>query len=144
MTLLLDHDLDIARWTAVRLGVDTLNRLASAIGVLDEDGVVIGGCVLHNWSRYDMELSYYGPGTMTVGMLKIIAQNVVDAGCHRLTLRCSRRDSKRLVPGYLKLGFRYEGCQERLYGPTREDDAMLYGLVADRAERFLRRMKKAA
>ena len=57
--ILVGHDAEVLAWVAARLPTDFL-RVLAAIGVLDgEPGAMelVGGVVLHNWSKYDIEMS---------------------------------------------------------------------------------------
>ncbi len=117
------HDADVCRWIADRLGVNLYSVLA-AIG-LARDGVLVGGGVLHNWSMYDIELSYVG--RLTAGMVRALTDAALQSGVIRVTLRTARRNPIRRSVG--KFGFAYEGIQRRLYGPTKADDAIFYGLM---------------
>lgn len=145
-SLVYGHDKEIAGWIATNRGI-TVYGLCRAIGVIDSQGIVVGGAVLHNWSKHDMELSYCGPGTVSAGMVRALAMIAfVEAEVTRVTLRVARRN-KRLRVSLVRFGFKYEGIQERLFGPHRGDDAILFAMLADKAKRFLPRpqmMQRAA
>lgn len=130
--ILTGHDAEVAAWVAGHLDAD-LYRIHSAIGVIEdrEDATseLIGGAVLHNWSKYDIEMSYFGPMTFSPNMGRAIAEAALAAGVQRMTIRI-RRSARRLGAHLMAAGWRYEGIQRRLYGPEKADDAILYGMLA--------------
>lgn len=117
------------------LGV-TADSLYTTIGVLDESGALLGAGMLHNWRKYDIELTWYGERTMSRRVVQEIAKAVGEAGCHRMTIRVPRGHRKTLV-SLPRLGFKYEGTQRRLYGPRKSDDAILFGILLSEGQRFL-------
>lgn len=119
--------------------------LYTTIGVLDENGTLLGGGMLHNWTRYDMELTYFGQETMSRRVFQKIAGALEEADCHRLTIRVPRGQRKTLV-SLPRLGFKYEGTQRRFYGPRKADDAIAFGILASEWVRYLPRaeLRKAA
>ena len=130
--ILTGHDAEVLAWVAERLPVQFLGVLA-AIGVLDGEAggqmALVGGAVLHNWSRYDIEMSYFGPMTFSPNMGEAIARAALEAGVQRMTIRIPRRASK--IGRFLTAqGWHWEGIQRRLYGPTKADDAIMYGMLA--------------
>lgn len=131
--IILDQPREVAAWVGTRLDSD-LFRVWSAIGLVRR-GELVGGGILHNWSKYDMELSYFG--VVTAGMVRALMESAKAAEVARVTVRIARRN-KRLGRGLEKLGFRWEGIQRRLYGTTKADDALMYGLMLD--TRAVRRM----
>ncbi len=133
--ILLAHDAEVAAWVSAKLDAK-LGMIWAAIGLLDAAGTLVGGGVLHNWTRYDIELSYVG--RLTAGMVRALTEAALQAGVIRVTLRTARNNSVRRSVG--KFGFAYEGIQRRLYGPTKADDAIFYGLMLP----TVNTMKKAA
>lgn len=134
---LLGHDEIVARWVEERMGLKFLG-LGGAIGVLDEAGKLIGGHVLHNHSKYDVELTSYGPESFSPTLVRLIAFLAYrDLDCRRMTARVPRRN-KPLVRALPKFGFRHEGLVRRLYGLSRMDDALLFGMLESEATRFLK------
>ncbi len=129
--ILVGHDAEVLAWVAARLPTD-FHHVLAAIGVIDgEPGemVLVGGAVLHNWSRYDIELSVYGPMAFSPPLGRAIAEAALAAGVARMTIRIPRRAS-RLGRFLTAQGWHWEGIQRRLYGPTRADDAIMYGMLS--------------
>ena len=134
----------IVDWLKDRLNAQ-VEGLYTTIGVLDENGALLGGGMLHNWTRYDMELTYYGQDTMSRRVFQKIAEAGEEANCHRMTIRVPRGHRKTLV-SLPRLGFKYEGTQRRFYGPRKADDAIAFGILASEWTRFLPKaeLRKAA
>ena len=90
-----------------------------ALGILSSDGKVVGAALFQNFNGSNVELSYCGPKTLTLGIVRALAQVIVthfDAA--RLTVVTSKRN-KAFMRGLLKIGFKLEGHQRCFYG--RED-----------------------
>lgn len=139
--LLFGHDRVVAEWVGKNLEIEFRN-IVFAVGTLDPRGRLTGGGVLHDHSRYDVELTCFGPGAMRAALFRALARlTFVELECLRCTLRIPRRRG-RLVGGALKLGFKHEGLVRRLYGPHRADDAIIMGLLRRDAGRFLGEVKE--
>ena len=113
--LLIGNDEQVANWTYSTFNIFP-QPVDKALGIIDKAGNLIGGILFQNFNGVNVELSYYGPYTITVGICRIIAQIAIshfNAG--RLTVVTSRRN-KRLIRGLCKIGFRLEGIQKCLYG----------------------------
>jgi RimJ/RimL family protein N-acetyltransferase len=64
-----------------------------------------------------VEVSYYGKGTMTPGIIKCIARILISTfKVARVTVTVSRKN-RRFMKALRKLGFGIEGVQRRFYGP---------------------------
>lgn len=134
--ILTGHDAEVLAWVAERLPTD-FHHVLAAIGVLDgEPGemTLVGGAVLHNWSKYDIEMSYFGPMSFSPPMGRAVAEVALAAGVERMTIRIPRRASK-LGRFLTAQGWKFEGTQRRMYGPNKADDAIMYGML--RGEGFL-------
>jgi RimJ/RimL family protein N-acetyltransferase len=95
-----------------------------AIGVLEE-GYLVAACMFHAHNGPDVELSYYGPKTLTLDIVKGLARIAVEyLGVSRITARTSR-GNKIMTRGIKKVGFEYEGIRKCGYG---DQDAIMYGL----------------
>lgn len=121
--LVVGHDADIAAWA-----FHTFNfaptQFCMAIGIANEKGMV-GCCMFHAHNGPDVELSYYGPNTLTLDLVKGLAKIAVEhLGVSRITARTSR-SNKMMTRGIKKIGFEYEGIRKCGYG---NQDAVMYGL----------------
>jgi RimJ/RimL family protein N-acetyltransferase len=102
------------------------------LGIANEDGLV-GACLFHAHNGPDVELSYYGPNTLTLSIVKRIAKIAVEyLGVSRITARTSR-SNKMMTRGIKKIGFEYEGIRKCGYG---NQDAVMYGLYGKNLARL--------
>ena len=121
--LLLNYDDQVAQWA-----FNTFNyaptKYDMAIGIVENDRIV-GAALYHAWNGPDVEISYYGPQTMTLGIIKALARVAVNhLGVSRITARTAK-SNKAITRGIKGLGFEYEGIRHNAYGGA---DAVMYGL----------------
>lgn len=131
--LLIDNDQAVADWTYRYFNIFP-QPIDKALGIIDKSGKLIGGILFQNFNGVNVELSYYGPCTITLGICRIIARVAIshfNAG--RLTVVTSRRN-KRLIRGLVKIGFRLEGAQRCFYGHLDNKKNTAVRLVAFREE----------
>lgn len=117
------QDVHIAKWA-----FETFNfaptQFNMAVGIANEKGLV-GACMFHAHNGPDVELSYYGPNSLTLDIVKGIAKIAVEyLGVSRITARTSR-SNKTITRGIKKIGFEFEGIRKCGYG---NQDAVMYGL----------------
>ena len=121
--LLYGYDAEVADWTFKTYSMSPVHY-DMAVGIMD--GISIVGSVM--WSSYrghDIEISYYGPKTMTLGIARECARVAIDHfGVSRVSARTSR-SNKTMTRGVKKIGFEYEGILHNAYG---DHDAVMYGL----------------
>ena len=114
--LLLHNDRQVAAYLFpryVREGVRV--SYDAAVGILT-DGELTGGILLQSWNGFNVELSYYGPRTLTLGVTRCLARYLLSAfNPSRVTVTVNRK-RKNLMRGLRKLGFAVEGTQRRFYG----------------------------
>ncbi len=127
--------IDPGAWAAHNLGVDFYG-VHAVFAVRNEAGDLVGCAVLHDRTKYDVELSYYGPRTVTLGLLKAVSISALEAGMIRITNKCSARD-KRMARHYTKLGLQYEGRMKDHRGPGH--DTLIYAARAPLLLKFARR-----
>lgn len=120
---MLGNDEWIANWTTQRFGYGPA-RYDMAIGIVNDEEL-IGSAMLHAYNGHDVEVSYYGPQTIDLGVMRKLARLCVDnLGVSRITVRTAR-NNKTMTRGITKLGFKYEGIKHFGYGKY---DAIMYGL----------------
>ena len=86
-----------------------------AIGLI-RDGKLVGTVLLHGWNGSNLELSYSGISTLSVGVMRALARYMLAKfNLARLTV-ITRKRNRRLVKSIQKLGFRLEGAQRCYYG----------------------------
>jgi len=130
-TFLLGHDVEVATWA-----FNTFNfhptQFCMAVGIL-ENGTLVAACLFHAHNGPDVELSYYGPNTLTLGIVQGIARIAVEKlGVSRITARTSR-SNKMMTRGIRKVGFEFEGVRKCGYG---DQDAIMYGLYGKNLARL--------
>lgn len=112
--LLLDCDRQVADYLFTK-HVRPRMQYDAAFGIIT-DGVLTGGILLQSWNGFNVELSYYGYGTVTAGILRCLARLLVlKFDPARVTVTVSRK-SRRVMKALPKLGFHLEGVQRRFYG----------------------------
>jgi RimJ/RimL family protein N-acetyltransferase len=113
--LLIDHDQAVAKWAYSTFNIyeQPVNK---SLGVVDSNGKLVGAILFQNFNGVNLELSYYGHRTLTLGITRVIARIALGHfNASRLTVVTSRRN-KRLIRGLIKIGFRLEGTQRCFYG----------------------------
>lgn len=86
-----------------------------AIGLLVNNSLQ-GAIIFHCFNGSNVELSYYGKATLTVGVARALAQFSIAAfNPSRVTIITSKRN-KRYIRSFQKLGFKLEGTQHCFYG----------------------------
>ncbi len=114
-TLLIGEDAAVSEWAfkTFNLYKTPVNR---AIGIISPNGKIIGAILWQNYNGSNVELSYYGPKTWTLGILRTIMKiTAVYFNASRLTAVTSKRN-KKLMRGMIKLGWKLEGVQRCYYG----------------------------
>ncbi len=135
--LMMDNSEAVASWVAYKFDA-TFALVLGTIGRLDQNGVLIGAAVLHNYTRHEVELTYFGKGTMSLDMCKAIAWMAFERGrVLRLSITVPRK-KKRLLRAVSKIGWRYEGTRRRYFGPAKTLDGLVYSFLRDEAGKFLR------
>jgi RimJ/RimL family protein N-acetyltransferase len=87
-----------------------------AIGLIDKDKALVGGILFQSWNGSNVEVSYYGKGTLTAGIVCCIARyTLATFDPARLTVVTSKRN-RQLMKALQKLGFKIEGAQRCFYG----------------------------
>lgn len=113
--LLIDNDQLVSLWAFKTFNVFA-QPVDKAFGIIDSNGRLQGAILFQNFNGVNIELSYYGPSTLTSGIIRIIARTALEFfNASRLTVVTSRRN-KRLIRGLLKIGFKLEGIQRCFYG----------------------------
>jgi RimJ/RimL family protein N-acetyltransferase len=137
MPLVLGHDQSVSEWATRQLGNRNIPPGCIAWGVIDKTGTLTGALLFHSFYRHgNMEIAMVGD-VVRKDLLRQGARYVFkQLGCTRVTARTARRNK-----GYCRMlrraGFVFEGTNKRWYGPTREDDALVFALFPDRAKRWL-------
>jgi hypothetical protein len=113
--LLVGEDEYVANWSNTFFNVFPI-KYDRVIGVIDEERSLVGAIFFHNFNGVNVELGYYGPKTLSLGIVRSICRIVIsEFKASRLTVVTSRR-KKHLIKSLIKIGFRIEGVQRRFYG----------------------------
>lgn len=129
--LVTGNDQWVIDWTYHEFGV-LCTKVDLACGIVEE-GRLIGSCFFQAWNGPDVELSYYGPNTLTADIVKQIAKIAVDhLGVSRITVR-TQKTNKVLKKSIHKIGFVFEGVRHCGFG---DEDAMMYGLYGEKLARL--------
>jgi len=130
--LVLGHDAEIASWAFHTFNFHP-TQFCMAIGIAEPTKGLVAACLFHAHNGPDVELSYYGPNTLTLDLVKRIAKIAVEVlGVSRITARTSR-SNKTMTRGIKKIGFEYEGIRKCGYG---SQDAVMYGLYGKNLARL--------
>jgi hypothetical protein len=112
--LLLDADEQVASYL-FKSHVSPVMKYDRAIGLVDS-GNLHGGILLQSWNGTNIELSYYGRGTLTAGIVRCLARILLSTfNPGRVTVTVCRKH-RRLIKALGKLGFVFEGTQRCFYG----------------------------
>jgi RimJ/RimL family protein N-acetyltransferase len=121
--LVTGNDQIIAHWTYNAFGVLCTN-IDLAIAIM-ENNKIIGSAFFQRHCGPDIELSYFGPGTMTLDIVKGLAKIAVSHfGVSRVTVRTATDNET--IQKVEKLGFVREGIVHDHYGEN--SDAIMFGL----------------
>ena len=121
--LVAGRDEEIAEWTFDTFRMRPV-QYDMAIGIVD-GGRLVGSILWHAYTGNDIEISYYGPKTMTLGIARAMARMAMDYWkVSRVSAKTSR-SNKTMTRGVKKIGFEYEGIKHLAYG---HEDAVMYGL----------------
>jgi hypothetical protein len=135
-------DAQVAHWAfSISNTRPMLYNMACAI--VDDKGLIQGAFMFTGYNGSEIEVHYYGPGTLKRRILKeifIFALKLFNV--NRLTVRTRKASMAR---GVEKLGAVYEGEMRRVYGPSDGDEhkAVQYAFMRERMEEIAGLRKKA-
>lgn len=139
MRIVAGQDEAIAGWAGMQLGV-RFQEPYTAFGFVDINDIIRGACVLNDYyPGGNIEFTYVGPRSFNRGTLGFIARFCFDElSATRITAKTRRSNviARRLLP---KGGFQFEGTQKRYFGPERGDDALVFVMSRQNAEKWLRK-----
>ena len=135
--LIIGNDSVIAQWAFTQFNLYPMpfNRV---LGIIDKDQKVVGAILLQNYNGVNIELSYYGPRTLTVGIARAIARLALGQfNVARATVVTSKRN-RRLMQSLLRFGFKLEGVQRCFYGPedNKKNTGVRFVMFRDRIEKI--------
>lgn len=137
--LILGADQQVAAWAFQTHGICP-TAWQRAIGILDHDGHIVGSVLFENYNGANIDLSYYGKSTMTLGIVRALARiAITQFDPSRVTI-CIHKQDKSLARALMRssLGFRLEGAQRCYYGKadTNANTALRFVMFRDQIERI--------
>jgi RimJ/RimL family protein N-acetyltransferase len=114
--LLYGSDDFVAKWLFDSMGYPHY-KYDRALGIIDgSSGNLVGAVLFQHWNGMNVEVSYYGKNTMTLGTVRSIARFVLtEFDPARLSATTSKRN-RSLMRSLQKIGFRIEGTSRCFYG----------------------------
>lgn len=92
-------------------------KFDKALGVI-RDGNLVGAVLYSNWNGSNVELSYFGHRTLTLGILRsIFIFGIKEFDIARMTVITSKKN-RQFMRSLQKIGFKIEGVQRCHYGKT--------------------------
>ncbi len=136
MIALTGHDQTVADWVGKKLSKPFVPPF-TAIGWIDQFGALKAGAVFNDYNGSNIEVTIYGPKVMTRGMLRQgFYYAFTQLKANRLTARTERKN-KRMRKILHKMGFVFEGVAARYFGPHKRNDALVFRMLRNDAERWL-------
>lgn len=134
------QDEAVSGWAGAQLGITFVQPLR-AFGIINEADALIGAAIFNDfYPGGNVELTYVGPGTMTRTVLCGLADFAfLRLEASRVTVK-QRRGNPNMKGLNGRAGFSFEMIQKRYYGPTRDDDALVFVLWRKDAHRWLKGM----
>ena len=142
MLLVTGHDRAICNWAGAMFGGLNFSTVHSAFGVADPvDGTLVGAAMFSDYyPGGNVELTYYGPGTLTRSVLNAISYHAfINLNASRVTCK-TKRSNKEVSRLLDKAGFKFECVQKRYFGPDADDDAIVYSFPVEKAAKWLKRI----
>lgn len=139
--ILAGQDMQIALWTFQEFNLRPM-QISSAFGIL-KDNQLKGSIIFQHFNGCNVEVSYYGPNTATLGMLRFVCTTALDKyKVERMTARTPKTNPK-LINWWYRLGAKFEANLHRYYGSTYEDKhtAVQVVMFKETMELILRRGK---
>jgi hypothetical protein len=113
--LLYDCDDIVARWLFSNLSYP-IYKYDRCVGLVDPNGTLVGAVLFQHWNGANVELSYYGKNTLTVGIIRSLARYTLTMfDPARLSMTTGKRN-RQLIKALQKIGFKFEGTARCYYG----------------------------
>ena len=109
----------------------------TAIGFEDEYGYLRGAAIFTDFNGANIELHFIGSGMLNRRNIKMIGNYVFnELKCVRLTIRLLRKD-KKIAKLFDRLGFEYECTLKSYYGLHPSQDALVFRMFRQQAEKWI-------
>ncbi len=137
--LLLGADTKVASW-AFNYYQRVPVPYQRAIGILNSSGSLVGCALFENYNGCNVELSYYGERTLTLGITRALARlAIAQFNPSRATVLIPKSD-RSLARALTKpaLGFKLEGAQRCFYGAqdSIKNTALRFVIFRDQIEKI--------
>lgn len=140
--LLFGHDATVAEWVAKRANGKPPITPFTALGFVNPEGRLTGGCVFTGINEKTLELSLAGPATFTrTAWTAILNYVFVQNDYSRLQMHVSQRNKRllRMLAPVRKSGVKFENVSEWHYGENH--NAVCFSLTRKRLAAFRRRWR---
>lgn len=109
-----------------------------AIGFLNDDGHIVGACILDQYNGSNIYMHIYGPRAWTRPNIKICLEYIFNSlKCTRLTVVVPRSNRKMLK--YLeRCKMKFEAILESYYGVGRDKDGVVYKMTPSMANNWIK------
>lgn len=132
MMLLRDEPEIVSAFVAGQTG-DQYTDVMRALGILSQEGRIIGGVLLTNYTGFGVELTLAGRGCISRSAWQAIGDMAFgELGCERISVT-TRKSNKRVCRLAPRLKFKFEGVARRYYG---KEDGVMFSLLRDEATRY--------
>lgn len=142
MLLVTGHDRVICDWAESKFPNLNFTTTHSAFGIADPvDGTLRGAALFSDYyPGGNVELTLFAPGMLSRAVLNAISYHAfVILNASRVTCK-TRRVNKDVARLLSKAGFRFECVQKAYFGPTEDDDAIVYSFPVSKAAKWLKRI----
>ncbi len=137
MDLVFGHDKTVADWAAKKLGSEFAAPY-TAWGVIDGKGELVGALIFNEFQRGgNISLSLVGGAAIRRGIMRTAARYVfTQLGCTRCTARTRRNNTR--MRKILGRSWEFEGTAKKWFGPTKNDDALVFVMHRAAAAKWMR------
>ena len=137
MKLVFARDDEVAEWVSERIGT-IIPKPYVAIGATRDGKELCGGAVFNNYNHSNVDITLASDRCLTRGTIRgIFHYCFVQSKVNRVTA-ATRRSNKTMRKILRKFGFEFEGIAKQYYGSSKKDDAFVYALFKDGAEKWLK------
>lgn len=120
-----DHHVAVWAWRTFNRRAMSIDR---AVGIV-ADGQIIGAAIWQNFNGHNVDLSYYGPYTLTVGIVRNLACFTLDQFDPSRVTVMTAKTNKHIAQFLQHIGAQYEGVSRCYYGSSgRAATAMRYAM----------------
>jgi len=137
------QDALVGEWASKTLGREIVPPFVT-MGFSRDGQNLHGAAVFNDWNGSNLEITIIGPGCLTRGNIRAVYSYVFgQIRANRLTAKTARNNKRmlRLLP---RLGFTWESVAKRYFGPEKRNDAIVFALFRENAEKWYEHAIRAA